>query len=625
MTPDLTSAPAAETHEFRAEIRQLLDIVIHSLYTHREIFVRELISNAADALEKFRHEALVNPDIPEKDRELAIHINLDEAATTFTISDTGIGMTREELAENLGTIAHSGTKAFLAEMAKAGKGDVNLIGKFGVGFYSAFMVAKKVTVETRSYHSDSQGWCWESDGVGTWTIAPAAEAPRGTRITLHLREDAEEFARAPRVREVIRRFSSFVPFPILVDGEKVNTVQALWTRSKSEVKDEEYTEFFKFIANASDEPFYRLHFSADAPLAINALLFVPRDNVERFGFGRMRPGVDLYCRKVLIMKHPEELLPEWMRFVRGVVDSEDLPLNISRETLQDNRLARKLASVITGRFLGFLDEQARQDPERYAEFWAAHGRFLKEGAAEDFAHQEKLAKLLRFESSATEPGKLASLADYVSRMVEGQQEIYYINGPSREGIEAGPYIEAFRARGIEVLYTFEPIDDFVLSNLRVFDGKALVSADSGDLKLPGEQKDPEGEPMPEADARALCEWLKETLGTRVAEVKVSSRLVSSPAVATTSGLGMTGAMHRVLMAMNREPDTRGAFMTLELNTRHPLVKRLDVLRRDDATRDFARELANQLNDNALMAAGLLADPRAMVERMNRLLAKAAGL
>ncbi|MDK2971752.1 MAG: receptor-associated protein 1 [Candidatus Sumerlaeota bacterium] len=623
MTQESLQTPAPETHEFRAEIRQLLDIVIHSLYTHREIFVRELVSNAADALEKFRHEALVNPEIPERDRELHIAISTDEEAKSLTIADNGIGMTRDDLAENLGTIAHSGTKKFLAQAAEAGKGDVNLIGQFGVGFYSAFMVAKKVTVETRSYHSDSQGWRWESDGTGSYSIAPAPDAPRGTRITLELKEDAEEFAKDSEIKSIIQRFSNFVAFPINVAGEKVNTVQAIWARSKNGVSDEEYTEFYKFVANAHDEPHYHLHFTADAPLAINSLLFIPKDNVERMGFGRTRPGVDLYCRKVLIMKHPEELLPEWMRFVRGVIDSEDLPLNISRETLQDNRLVRKLSSVITGKLLSFLDDQAKADPKKYNEFYKVHASFLKEGAVQDFAHRDKLAKLLRFESSNTEPGQTISLSEYVARMADEQKDIYYINGSSRQAIEAGPYLEAFKARGIEVLFTFEPIDDFVMTNLMTFEEKRLVSADQGDLDLPGEEKTGEGEPLTSEEVEALCKWVKETLGDRVQEVKASKRLVESPAVATTAA-GMTSAMQRLMMSMNKEGSSM-SFTTLELNPHHPLVHRLNELRKDEGASELAGELTGQLYDNALLAAGLLLDPRNMVERMNRLLAKAAGL
>lgn len=612
---------SAETHSFQAEIKQLLDLVINSLYTHREIFVRELISNAADALERIRHEQLVNKDLGGDHVPLEIQIELDKDGRTFRISDSGDGMTRDQLAENLGTIAHSGTRSYLSKLAASAQQDVNLIGQFGVGFYSAFMVAKKVTVETKSYHPDSPGWRWESDGSGEYTISPAEGLTRGTRITIELKDDASEYAEDVRIKQIIRQFSNFVSFPILVNSEKVNTIQAIWLRNKSEVTEEEYNEFFKFISNSGADPAYRMHFSADAPLAINALLFVPKENFESFGFGRLKPGVDLHCRRVLIMKQPEELLPEWMRFVKGVVDSEDLPLNISRETLQDSSLVRKLSRVIVGRFIKHLTEQAKADEETYNEFFRAFGGFLKEGAAQDFAHREELSTLLRFESSMTEKGKLTSLGDYVSRMGEEQKQIYFINGPSREAIEAGPYVEAFRARGLEVLYLYEPIDDFVMSNLGQFQEKELVSADRGDLELAGEAA-MEGEELPSDAAGELCGWLKRVLGEeRVHEVKASKRLVGSPAAATTQG-PMSSAMQRMMMSIQGEEQLNARFLTLEVNPRHALVHRLNALRAENE--EFARDLAEQLYDNALLAAGLLTDPRRMVERLNKLLAKAAG-
>lgn len=614
-----TETNAPETHQFQAEIRQLLDIVIHSLYTNREIFVRELVSNAADALEKARHEFLIHPELPESDRALEIRIRADKDAGALVFEDTGIGMTRDELSRNLGTIAHSGTKEFLRQAVQAAKQDVHLIGQFGVGFYSAFMVASRVRVESRALAADAQGWAWESDGAGSYTIAPADDAPRGTRITLTLKDDAKEFAEASTLKDIIRRFSSFVPFPVLVDGEKANTVQALWTRPAKDITEEEYQEFYKFIANAWDEPLYRLHFSADAPLAINSLLFVPGTNMERFGFGRMEPGVDLYCRKVMIQKHPEHLLPEWLRFLRGVIDSDDLPLNISRESLQDSALIRKLSKVITGRFLKMLNEEATKDPEKFAKFHETFGRFIREGIVTDFTHRAELAKLLRFETSFTEAGKTASLADYVGRMKDGQKEIYFLAGPSREAIEASPYMEALRARGLEVLYLFDATEDFVLDQVGEFEGKPLKSAERADLELPEhtmEQKDR----LSDEEADALCKWLKETLGGQIGEVKVSKRLSDSPAVITTEG-GMSATMQRLLRSTNpdapRKADGDGA--TLEINPGHPLARRVYTLR--EANGDLAKDLAEQLLDNALLGAGLLSNPQRMVARLNRLLAQ----
>ncbi len=622
MATEATDAMNPQTHSFEAEIQQLLNIVVHSLYTEREIFVRELVSNAADALEKARHEVLLREDVEGRDAELVIRIVTDKEGRRFSIVDNGIGMSREELVENLGRIAHSGTREFLARAAEAKQdaGSVNLIGQFGVGFYSAFMAAERVVVTTRSIEPGSVGWRWESDGTGTYTISEAPGAERGTRIEVLLKEDAAEFAEAGRIKDLIRRFSNFVPFPIEVDGERVNTVQAIWTRNKSEITDEEYTEFYKFIANAWDEPLMHQHFSADAPLAIRALLFVPKSNPEAMGFGRTEPGVDLYCRRVLIEKRPEKFLPEWMRFVRGVVDSDDLPLNISRETLQDSALVKKLSRVITGRFLRFLDERAKKEPETFKTFFETFGRFLKEGAALDHEHRGELAKLLRFETSRTEPGETVALSEYVGRMKEDQADIYYINGASRVAIESGPYIEAFRARDIEVVYTFDQLDDFVFDQLGEFDGKKLKSADTGDLDL-GEVGG-EGEELSREEADGLAGWMKGRLGDRIGSVRTSKRLVDNPAMVTMEG-GMTASMQRLMAAMSKDAPPMGGAMALEINPRHPVIRRLATLRTEDE--GLAGELAEQLADNALLAAGMLADPRAMIARLNRLVEKAAGV
>ena len=422
------------THQpFQAEVRQLLDIVIHSLYTDREIFIRELVSNASDALEKLRHAQLASsgtlhdPELP-----LEISITTDETARTLTIADHGTGLTREELERNLGTIAHSGTKAFLQSLKESGGSTPgSLIGKFGVGFYSVFMVAKEVRVFTRSSGSDGDGLVWTSDGATGYTIDEAPGQSRGARIVIELKDDAHDFSEAATVKRILEKYSSFVPFPILLNGERVNTVEALWLKSKNEVTDEQYDEFYKFACKAWDAPRFRVHFAADAPLQINALLFVPTENSEKFGFGQTEPGVALYCRRVLIDAQPPDFLPEWMRFLRGVVDSEDLPLNISRETMQDSALVRKLGEVIAGRVLKLLEQQGSEEPEKYEAFYKDFARFIKEGVANDFRHRDSLAKLLRFESSLSDPGKMTGLADYVTRLKDGQDTIYYQIAPSR--------------------------------------------------------------------------------------------------------------------------------------------------------------------------------------------------
>lgn len=608
-----------ETKEFQTEIRQLLDIVINSLYTDREIFLRELISNAADASEKLRYLQLTGQEIKDRDLAIEIRITPDENAHTLMIEDAGIGMTKEDLIENLGTIAHSGSKAFVQRLAEAGdKKDVNLIGQFGVGFYSVFMVADKVTLTTRSYQPDAQGYHWESDGRGSYSISEEADLPRGTRITLHLKEDALNFANTDTLKRVIKQYSSFVPYPVFVNEEKINTVQALWTKNKNEITEDEYNEFYKFIANAYDEPLYKMHFSSDAPININTLLFVPKNNFEKFGFGRMEAGVNLYCKKVLIQEQAKDILPEWLRFLRGVVDSEELPLNISRETMQDSALVAKLNKVVTSRFLKFLDEQAKSEPEKFKEFWNEFSIFLKEGAANDFTHRNELTKLLRFESSETGEGELISLAEYVGRMKEGQDSIYYVNGPSREVIEAGPYLEVFRDKKYEVIYTHEAIDDYILTNLGEFEGKKLISADQADLNLSGKtQEENSVDRLSEEEVQALNAWLKEILGTKVTEVRESKRLVDSPAI-VLSPFG-THSMQRMMQLVNRDLQDVPPGI-LEINPKHGLIQRLNELRILEDS--FAPLAAEQLFANAQIAAGIIVDPRSMVNRLNEILEKA---
>jgi TNF receptor-associated protein 1 len=606
----------SESHHFQAEIQQLLDIVIHSLYTDKEIFIRELISNAADACEKLRFSQSSNKAIYQPDQAPGISVSTDDKAGTITIADTGVGMTHGELVENLGTIAHSGTKAFLKQLAEDRKPDVALIGQFGVGFYSAFMVAKKVTVLSRSVAPEEQGWQWSSEGAGGYELVPAADLPRGTRITLELKDDAKDFAQGTTVEHIIQRYSSFVPFPIELNGKRLNTVQAIWSRQKSEIKEEEYNEFYTFVGHDHDKPLLRLHFAADAPLALQALLFVPARNFETLGMGRRESEVNLYCRKVLIQSHAKGLFPDWLRFLKGVVDSEDLPLNISRESMQDTSLMQKLNKVLTGRFLKFLDDQAAKEPETYDKFYAEYQRFLKEGMVTDFAHREALSKLLRFESSTVDPGKQTSLADYVKRMPSDQKEIYGLLAPNRAAAESSPYFEVFRERKLEVLFLHDPWDEFVFEHLGNFDGKPLRLAEKADLGLDDAAK--KESQLSEEVAKGLAQWLKETLGDRVKEIRVSHRLVASPAVLLDPDKFMTASMRRILRAAKKEGEsTTATAYDLEINPAHPVVLRLEVTRQKDAA--LAVSVAEQLLDNARVAAGLLEDPQAMVTRLNQLL------
>ena len=605
-----------ESHQFQAEIQQLLNIVIHSLYTDKEIFVRELISNAADACEKLRFNQSSGKPVQQADIAPGISIATDDKAGTITITDTGCGMTHAELVQNLGTIAHSGTKAFLKQLAEDKKPDVGLIGQFGVGFYSAFMVAKRVTVLSRSFAPEETGWQWTSEGMGGYEIAPAADLPRGTKITLELKDDAKEFAQENSIERIIKRYSSFVSYPIELNGKRQNTVQAIWARSKSEIKEEEYNEFYEFVGHDHEKPLFRLHFSADAPLAIQALLFVPSRNFETMGMGRMESEVNLYCRKVLIQAKAKGLFPEWLRFLKGVVDSEDLPLNISRETMQDTSLMQKLNKVLTSKFLKFLDEQSEKEADAYEKFYTEYQRFLKEGIVTDFTHKEALGKLLRFESSTLDKGKLTSLADYVKRMPSDQKEIYCLLAANREAAEASPYFEVFKERKWEVLFLYDAWDEFVIEHLHAFDSKPLKLAEKADLNLSAKKDGA----LSEDAAKGLATWLKETLGDKVNEVRVSQRLVESPAVVVDSDKFMTASMRRIMKAMKQDgPELAPAKHDFEINPAHPLIARLEAIRQKDAA--LAGSVAEQLLDNARVAAGILEDPRAMLTRLNSLLEK----
>jgi len=603
-----------EKHQFQAEIQQLLDIVIHSLYTDKEIFVRELISNAADADEKLRFTQSSGQTVYQPEVAPSIVIQTDEKAQTITFIDTGIGMTQGDLVENLGTIAHSGTRAFLKQLAQDKKPDATLIGQFGVGFYSAFMVAKKVTVLTRSAQPDGQPWQWTSEGMGGYEIGPGeGDLPRGTKIILELKDDAKEFANSHTIERIIKRYSSFIQFPIELNGTRLNTVQAIWARNKSDIKEEEYNEFYQYVGHDHDKPMYRLHFTADAPLAIQALLFVPAHNFETLGMGRQESEVNLYCKKVLIQAKAKGLFPEWLRFLKGVVDSEDLPLNISRETMQDTSLMQKLNKVLTSRFLKFLEEQAQKDPADYDKFYEQYNRFLKEGVVTDFTHKDPLGKLLRYETSALEQGKVTSLSDYVKRMPADQKEIYWLLSPNREAAEASPYFEVFRSRKYEVLFMYDPWDEFVMEHLHSFEEKTLRAAEKAELNVDGETK--QGG-LSDSEAENLSKWLKETLGEKVGEVKPSKRLVDSPAVIIDAE-NLTASMRRIMRGMKKDVQLPVAKQNLEINPRHNIIVRLDKMRGSDAI--LATKVAEQVLDNARVAAGLLEDPRVMLGRLNDLL------
>ena len=600
--------------EFQAETKRLLSIVANSLYTDKEVFVRELVSNASDALEKRRYAALTGGGGggEEAGSKMEISITTNKDANTLTIADTGIGMSREELIDNLGTIARSGTKAFAQNLQEKGEAAANVIGQFGVGFYAVFMVADEVTVYSRKHGSDV-AHCWRSTGDGSYALSEATNVEPGTTIVLKLKSTETNFSQRFHIEQNIRKYSNFVGFPITVDGTRVNTLEALWTKSKNEVTVEQHADFYRYVAQAFDDPRYTLHFQADSPLSIRALFYVPQSHMEKWGMARQDRGVHLYSRKVLIQSRCETLLPEWMRFLKGVVDSEDLPLNISRETMQDSLLMRKLSTVLAKRVVKFLQERAKIDQAAFISFYQEFGQYLKEGVYTDFDNKHEIAKLLRFESSRGTPGELISLDDYVGRMKPEQgDEIFWLLAPSRDSALSSAYMESFKAKGVEVLLLYSTVDEFVMTNLMQYSGKSLISAEAA--KLAVEDSSASGAAkLSVEEAKGLQEWMTKAVDG-VKEVKLSSRLVDSPAIV----VGHESASMRRMMTMvesGRAPALPP--QTLEINGGHPIIVALAAARK--AEPEMASKVASQLFANALIAAGLLDDPRTMLPNVNALL------
>lgn len=601
----------SNTEPFDTNHGRILDIVINSLYTDSEIFVRELVSNASDSLEKLNHTQLTEKDVFDDNLSLEIHIDLDEDKKTFTITDYGIGMNREELKENLGTIANSGSKKFFESLDANKQKESSLIGQFGVGFYSSFMVAEKVEVFTHSWRPDEEHLEWQSDGKTGYTIEESEGQRRGCKIVLHLKEGCEEFAQTDRIKSILENYSAFVAFPILLNGERVNTVEAIWRKQKSEVKEEDYKEFYKFTSKAFDDPQYWMHFSSDSPIDLKSLLFVPTQNMEQFGYGQMEAGVSLYCKNVLIDDKPEGLLPEWARFLRGVIDSADLPLNISRESMQDSALVKKLNRVVIKRFLKFLDSEAKDDPEKYKVFYDNFSRFLKEGCVSDHDHKDNLAKLLRFESTMTDSGAVTSFEEYIDRAKEDQDKIYYLICKDRSNAEAGPYLEAFKARGLEVILLFDAMDEYLVQNLREFQGKELLSVSRANVDL-DDSVDTEGDSLDEDQSESLCDYFKDELGQRVAKVATGKRLIDSPVAVLTPEFGMSPQMIAMMEAMNPDGEKPQLEVELEINPRHNLIQRLNEVR--ESKPELAKLVATQLFDNGMLVAGVLDDRKDMVAR-----------
>lgn len=617
-TPLAGAAPAAVP--FRAEVKQLLHILAHSLYSDREIFLRELLSNASDALHRVQFEMATNREVYDAGAELAIRVTVDEDAKTITIADSGIGMTRDELVEHLGTIAHSGVKTLLEGLESGQR--AQMIGQFGVGFYSAFVVAEEITVISRSYRSDAEATQWQSRGDETFTVAPAERAGRGTTVILKLREDAAEFASSWRLRQIIKRHSDFVAFPIYLgaeDNEQVNQQTALWRQPARQVTAEQYTSFYAGLTHDPDEPLLHVHVSTDVPLDLHAILYVPAVRERGLLERRVEGRIKLYSRKVLIREEAQDLLPAHFRFVEGVVDSEDLPLNVARETVQSSPALQRIKRVLTGRLTKALGELAKDDPERYATFWREFGPFLKEGIAADPSVRDDLLPLLRFHSTAS-GDQLIGLADYTGRMAEGQTEIYYVLAGDLDSARRSPHLDALAARGLEALLLAEVVDSFMLGGLREYDGKLLRNVDDPDLTLPGvaEETAPQ---VDDAAVAALAARVRDVLGERVTDVRGSTALRASPARLVSPEAGPQREMARLQRFLDRDYSVPAKL--LEINRGHLLIAdlaRLTVERPDDP---LIAPLIEQLYDNALLLEGLHPNPAAMVDRLQTLLAAAA--
>lgn len=614
----------ASTHSFQAETRRILDIVANSLYTDKEVFLREIISNASDALEKARYLQLTNEELVESDKPLELKIYTNERENTLIIQDSGIGMTKEELIENLGTIARSGTKAFVEAAAGDEGGDAsNMIGQFGVGFYSLFMVADKVEVYSLSAKREgvAQAHYWSSDGTGEYDLREAEGVSRGTKIIVHLKENAKNYAIKHVIEGVVKKYSNFVGFPISLNETKLNTVQALWAMDKSSITEDQHLEFYRYIANAYDNPFFKMHFTTDAPLEIKALFYFPERHMEKYGMGRSEPGVSLYCRKVLIQHKCTTILPEWLRFVKGVVDSEDIPLNISRENMQDSGLIQRMNTVLTKRVIKFLAERARKESEQYMKFWAEFGNFLKEGVCSDFQHKGDIAQLLRFDTSLGEK-EMCSLDDYVSRMPVEQDEIYYLCAPSRDFALSSPYFESFDKDGIEVLFLYSHIDDFVMKNLERYNKRKVVSIESANVKAINKaapaaedgKEDAKEENLSTSDEEGLTKFFQDTLASKVTSVKITTRLSNSPAIVVDHESAAVRKMMKYVEATghNELPKQK-----LEINAKHPTMVKIASLRSTDPK--LAKLVAEQIFDNALIAADILDNPRSMLARLNKIL------
>jgi molecular chaperone HtpG len=627
----MTAAANTETRGFEAEVNQLLDLMIHSLYSNKEIFLRELISNASDACDRLRFTAISDASLYEEDIELKIKISYDKDNRSITISDNGIGMTREEVIDHIGTIAKSGTRAFLDSITGDEKNDAKLIGQFGVGFYSSFIVAEEVTLRTRKAGAEAeQGVEWVSQGKGEYSIASIEKAGRGTEITLKLREGEDEFLNDWKLRSIITSYSDHIDFPVVMDKtvepeeedgetvieeEMVNQASALWTRARSEIKEEEYREFYKHVAHDFEDPIDWSHNRVEGTNEYTSLLYIPSRAPFDLYDRESRSGIKLYVQRVFIMEDAEKLMPRYLRFVRGVIDSNDLPLNVSREILQGSKVIDSIRSGSVKKVLGMLEKIVKNDPEKYQKFWKEFGRVLKEGPAEDIANREVIAKLLRFATTHSgDEEQNVSLDDYIGRMPEGQDKIYYIAADTHSAAKNSPHLEIFRKKGIEVLLLSDRVDEWLTSHLMEYEGKKLQSVAKGELDLDDDETSEKELEKKAKSAEKLLKRMKTALKEKASDVRVTNRLTDSPACIVLNEQDMAMHMQRILKEAGHE--LPGTMPILEINPDHPIVKKLDT---EKSKKKFA-DWSSILFDQALLAeGGQLDDPAGFVAKLNKML------
>jgi len=620
MMAEQTDSPTQE-FEYQAEMQHLLHLIVNSLYTHPEIFLRELISNASDALNKIRFRQLTDSDVLDPDATLEIRIRVDPKEQTFEIEDTGIGMTQADLIDRIGTVASSGTMEFVKQLreAESSPGNADWIGKFGVGFYSVFMVTDEVTIETRHADLDSKGYRWRSYGQSKFTIEESDREARGTKVSFKLKDDAQEFAYDYKIRTVIEKYSNFVDFPISVGEDKVNTVSALWHRNKDEVTDEDRNEFYKFVSNDLNDPMGCLHLSMEGLFNFKALIFIPAKAPPDIFREAFEKSVHLYSNRVFIQDDCRQLLPEHLRFVRGVVDTEDLPLNVSREVTQSSSVMAKIRNALTDKILGLLEGWARDEAEKYESFHQNFGSILKTGLNTDSKNKERIVELLRFESSKTESGKTTSLRRYVEGIQDVQEEIYYLMGENRETVENDPKLEYFRKKDLEVLFLLDPVDVFIIHSLEDYDGKPVKTVEKADIDL---KQDEEGRDsaLSDEEADALIAFFKEMLGDRVADVRQSKRLVDSVATLVVGEDGLDTRAEQVMKMMNAE--FKGSKKILELNTAHPLIRNLHRIQQSSSGDEALANCVWQIFEGALLMEGNLESEADFVARMTDIMVRA---